>query len=137
MTKEEAKKYFPYIQAFAEGETIQMQVITDNGSKIVWQNVDDPNFHLGHIYRVKPKSKYRPFETREECWNEMLKHEPFGWVTDEDSSENFAINVVGESAISLYDDGEETYIHNYYNALESLEFIDGQPFGIKTDETDK
>lgn len=23
---------------------------------------------------------YRPFKTKEECWNEMLKHQPFGWV---------------------------------------------------------
>lgn len=23
---------------------------------------------------------YRPFKNQEECWNEMLKHEPFGWV---------------------------------------------------------
>lgn len=23
---------------------------------------------------------YRPFKDKEECWNEMLKHQPFGWT---------------------------------------------------------
>ena len=29
-------------------------------------------------YRIKPE--YRPFANAEECWCEMLKHKPFGWV---------------------------------------------------------
>ena len=23
---------------------------------------------------------YRPFKSQEECWNEMQKHQPFGWI---------------------------------------------------------
>ena len=127
MTREETKKYLPYIQAFAEGKTIQMQVITNNGSEIIWQDVNEPNFHLGHIYRVKPESTYRPFESKQECWNVMLKHEPFGWVTDE--AVNFTIGAVDNSAISLCGDGEERYC--YENAFVDFKFIDGTPFGIK------
>jgi hypothetical protein len=63
MTREDAKKYFPYIQAFAEGKIVQEQVVEVNGSEIVWENVIDPNFRTGHIYRVKPK--VRPFENEE------------------------------------------------------------------------
>ena len=135
MTIEETKKYLPYIQAFAEGKTIQMQVITNNGSKIIWEDVEDPNFHLGHIYRVKPESKYRPFETREECWNEMLKHEPFGWVTDGDI--NYCISIIDNSIIMVGDYDEYTWSRSYEHALKAFKFIDGQPFGFKIDETDK
>ena len=132
MTKEEAKKYLPYIQAFAEGKTIQIQVITNNGSEIEWKDVKDPNFHLGHIYRVKPKSKYRPFETEAECWKEMLKHTPFGWIE---------VHLTYKSIASvqekyLYLNGENSLRH-YSTLFRDATFADGQPFGIKTDETDK
>ena len=132
MTKEEAEKYLPYIQAFAEGETIQMLVITDNGSNIIWQNVDDPNFHLGHIYRVKPKSKYRPFETEAECWKEMLKHEPFGWIEVDLTYKSIAS--VQEKY--LYLNGENS-LRDYSTLFRDATFADGQSFGIKVDETDK
>ena len=26
--------------------------------------------------------EYRPFENIKECWEEMLKHQPFGWIID-------------------------------------------------------
>lgn len=33
------------------------------------------------IYRInKPGVNYRPFANEEECWQEMQKHQPFGWV---------------------------------------------------------
>lgn len=126
MTREETKKYFPYIQAFAEGKTIQMQVITNNGSEIKWKNVEDPNFHLGHIYRVKPEPKYRPFTSKEECWNEMLKHEPFGWITD--GIGNYNIRGIDNITVMSGD------YYDYTQAFKSLKFVDGQLFGIKVDE---
>ena len=126
MTKEEAKKYLPHIQAFAEGKTIQMQVIIDNDSEIIWEDVENPCFHLENIYRVKPEPKYRPFETEAECWKEMLKHEPFGWIEVDLTYKSIA-SVLEKY---LYLNGENSLRH-YSTLFRDATFADGQPFGIK------
>ena len=126
MTKGEARLFFPYIKALAEGKTIQKQIITENGARISWKNVDDPNFLTGGIYRIKPEPKYRPFETEAECWKEMLKHTPFGWIE---------VDVTYKSIASvqekyLYLNGENSLRH-YSTLFRDATFADGQPFGIK------
>lgn len=76
MTREEAKELLPIIQAFADGKTIEIY----DGE---WNTIpfEDPHFDCKpSCYRIKPEPKYRPFKTKEECWNEMLKHQPVGWL---------------------------------------------------------
>ena len=76
MTREEAKELLPIIQAFAEGKVIE---IFDD--EIGWVEKENPKFNLNpDFYRIKPVPKYRPFKTHGECWNEMLKHNQFGWI---------------------------------------------------------
>lgn len=76
MTREEARKAAEVMLAYANGEKIEAM---DFGGK--YNSAENPSFSWDKIkYRVKPKPTYRPFEDKEECWNEMLKHEPFGWV---------------------------------------------------------
>ena len=126
MTREETKKFLPIIQAFAEGKTIETYYYSDK----TWREANNPSFSLCFEYRVKPESKYCPFNSKEECWNEMQKHKPFAWVKDKRTGEMMAI-------ITFYkDDGYfNVYIGNnkylYDEALEQFTFIDGTPFGIK------
>ena len=76
MTREEGKEMLPIIQAFIEGKEIQ--VFDDEKG---WVETEYLIFNLSpNCYRIKPEQKYRPFKTREECWQEMQKHQPFGWV---------------------------------------------------------
>lgn len=74
-------------------------------------------------YRVKPEPKYRPFNEAEECWTEMLKHQPVGYIKDENDMYNI-VKIRGNSIIIGY---------TYYNYIEALgfTFMDGTPFGIK------
>lgn len=125
MTKEEAKKLLPIIQAFAEGKDIQIRNITDDG----WDDIDNDSMSFcakAEAYRIKPESMYRSFKTKEECWNEMLKHQPFGWVKSP-RGELFCIDKVFEEGI--------VYKHSSCHFNEYLEgqysFVDGTPFGIK------
>lgn len=76
MTREQAKELLPIIQAFVDGKTIEAR--TNSISK--WIETTTPKFDLLHEYRIKPGPKYRPFKNADECWQEMLKHQPFGWV---------------------------------------------------------
>ena len=78
MTRKEARELLPLIQAYAEGKTIQR--IDDKNE---WNDLCIVNFDFSpNKYRIKPEIKYRPFKTQEECWDEMLKHQPFGWVKE-------------------------------------------------------
>ena len=78
-----------------------------------------PNFNEEScLYCIKPEPKYRPFKSTEECWDEMQKHQPFGWMKTKSFPSEYHIN-----NISKYID-----FSNYFNVYT---FADGSPFGIK------
>lgn len=122
MTREEAKELLPIIKAWVEGKTLEYY----NDDIGEWQVVTKTVFINPNKYRIKPLPKYRPFKTQEECWNEMLKHQPFGWVKSP-RGELFCIDKVFEEGI--------VYKHSSCHFNEYLEgqysFVDGTPFGIK------
>ena len=130
MTREEAKDLLHIIQAFAEGKTIQF---LDGGK---WLDVYETDFHEStYKYRIKPEPKYRPFKTKEECWNEMIKHQPFGWLKSKKSGR---FSCIGE--VSGSDEFETVYIalstseslsRSSDSMFEQYTFADGTPFGIK------
>lgn len=85
MTREEAKKLLPLIQAFSEGKQIQwLKPDSDEWIDVVGgDNVDFEDLTEFNVaYRIKPETKYRPFANAQECIEEMQKHQPFGWVKD-------------------------------------------------------
>ena len=131
MTREEAKELMPVIKAFAEGKEIQYR-----NSFNEWIDIKK-NEGLSFIktpldYRIKPESKYRPFKAQEECWNEMLKHQPFGWLKSIRKQEKVHIGRVFEVkdfvliTLSINEgiNNNSSYFFNEYT------FADGTPFGI-------
>lgn len=77
MNRKEAAELLPIIKAFSEGKEIEGLY---KGTKSPWFKIKDMHFNEGIIFRIKSEPKYRPFKNAEECWQEMLKHQPFGWV---------------------------------------------------------
>lgn len=78
---------------------------------------------------------YRPFKTQEECWSEMLKHQPFGWVKYKSNGNN---TLIGNVYTDIYTDKEVAIAFSnssqFYSASEVFNnyvFTDGTPFGIK------
>ena len=125
MTREEAKELLPIIQAFAEGKVIQYRNNSNEWLDIGKNdNVGFTRFPLD--YRIKPEPKYRPFKTQEECWNEMLKHQPFGWVKEISCEMLYLINGISNESIVIMED-----INSFKEAMNIYEFKDGTPFGIK------
>ena len=114
MTREEVKEMLPVLQAFAEGKTIESRCI--KGDKSLWYDDEDPSFDDDFEYRIKPEQKYRPFADAEECWLEMQKHQPFGWV-------KYADKYISISAIDSN--------NNYEIDFDDYTFADGTPFGVK------
>ena len=121
MTREEAIELLPIIQAFAEGKTIQFLI----GGK--WTDIYETDFYQSSDkYRIKPEPEYRPFKTQEECWEEMLKHQPFGWVKESEILSLHLINSITNMSIVI---DENTL--TFQEAMNNYEFNDGTPFGIK------
>ena len=126
MNREQAKEILPIIQAFIDEKQIQHLYNK-------WEDIENLTSDLiinPELYRIKPEPKYHPFKDAEECWNEMQKHQPFGWIKSKDDStinkfmfidslENNAANICTSSDFS-YNKLAECYI-----------FADGTPFGIK------
>ena len=125
--KNEVQRLFPILEAIKEGKTIQFN---DSG---VWRDIDgcDEGFFLDTLigetykYRIKPEPKYRPFANAEECWQELLKHKPFGWVKDTESNEYLNVYCISNSASS---------IDLFGRMFKRCIFIDGSPYGIKVEE---
>ena len=126
MTREEARKAAEVMLAYANGEEIETLCFGE------YIPCEDPSFNWVDgksikNYRIKPKPRYRPFKTQEECWEEMLKHQPFGWVRSK------KCNALLWNVTSINKD-DITIICDYYKfhrAFECFEFTDGTPFGIK------
>ena len=130
MTKEDIKKFMPLMQAMLEGKTIQRH-LDDMG----WVYTDKIFVGDGvSLYRIKPEPKYRPFKTKEECWNEMQKHQPFGWLK---SKKNGSFCCIGEVSWSdAFRDVHITYstneslAHSTISVFNEYTFADGAPFGV-------
>lgn len=129
--KGEIQRLFPILEAIKECKTIQWN---DMG---VWCDIDgdDEGFVLDTLigkpdgYRIKPEQKYRPFKDAEECWAEMQKHQPFGWL----KSTLFKDLALVQRVTTLYVEINRDII-DYKDTLEKFTFANGTPFGVKVEE---
>ena len=134
MTREQAKELLPIIQAFAEGKTIQVK-----GPDNRWYDYEGKNCKLKFDSRVQDyciKPKYRPFKNAKECWQEMQKHQPFGWVKNIEFEKYFLIDEV----TSIFSDAQihiSAYEGKNWNSFSTVfynnTFADGTPFGVKVE----
>ena len=134
MTIEEIKRRAELYSALAEGKTIQVQNPDDKWVDIKPEKL---NYIPDNIkFRIKSEPKYRPFRTKEECWNEMQKHKLFGWITNK--SQYLLIACVRQWNIKCIPyTGSGVLYNRTLTFAETLEqgftFADGTPFGIKED----
>ena len=129
MTRDEAKEAAMVMLAYANGEQVQVQL--SDGSWIDFPI--NPIFDWQHVnYRIKPKPepKYRPFKTQEECWEEMLKHNPFGWIKSKATDRLYNISSIYKDK-GFYKIAIEDFILTLSDLFDSFVFIDRTPFGIK------
>ena len=133
MTREEAKEMLPIIQAWADGKIIQVR------EKGRWVELCIDDFTRSpDMYRIKPEPKYRPFKSQEECWNEMLRHQPIGWVKSKKSGAFYSIGSVLWD--KEFDDVFVTFAcdgmlgRSSKSMFEDFTFSDGTPFGIREEQ---
>ena len=128
MTREEAKQLLPIIQAFAEGKAIESRCI--KGDKSLWYDDEEPSFDNDLEYRIKPDTTYRPFKDAEECWQELLKHKPFGYTYDRFNGIRDCITKVATTGVSY----DSPTVISFEEIFDKFVFADGVPFGIKVEQ---
>ena len=130
MNRNQAKEFYPNLQAYAEGRVIECRTKPSfiEGSDVPndWTEMKEIEFWNNTEYRVKPKQKYRPFRDAEECLQEMKKHQPFGWVKSTLFKDFTLVKIVTTLYFEINRD-----IINYKDSLEKFTFSDGTPFGVK------
>ena len=137
MDRNQAKEFYPILQVFAEGKVIECRTKPSAVKGISvpndWTEIKEIGYWDNIEYRIKPEPKYRPFKDAEECWQEMLKHQPFGVVKDKyfanyQTHRAFTCLVTNGCHFRGYED--ETFENSFKNLL----FADGTPFGVKVEK---
>ena len=125
MTREEAKRRAELYSALAKGKSVQVQGIDGSWVDV---DIDKLNYFIETpIFRIKPEPKYRPFKNQEECWNEMLKHQPLGWLRSKRIKDIYQLITIRNHEIRIFAD----LPLRFSRAYREYEFLDGSPFGIK------
>ena len=115
MTRDDAEKLLSIIKAYSESRKIQF--FNDKE----WVDREILSFDVEiYRYRIKSKTKYRPFKNAEECLEEIQKHQPIGWIKN-DKGSYFSLSFIDNTT-------DLEYQFNRYK------FVDGEPFGIKEEE---
>lgn len=136
MDRNQAKEFYPILQAYAEGKVIESRTkpSTVKGTDVPndWTEMKEIGFWNNTEYRIKPESKYRSFKDTKECWQEMQKHQPFGWIKGKEGEHHSLIT-------SIITDEEEVDINGISGfvldeIMEHYTFVDGLPFGVKVEE---
>ena len=134
MDRNQAKEFYPILQAYAEGKVIECRTkqsaIKGIDTPNKWTEIEDIVFWNNTEYRIKPESKYRPFASAEECWQEMLKHQPFGYTYDRFNNIRDCITKVATTGVS-YD--SPIVVISFEEVFDRFVFADGVPFGIKVE----
>lgn len=130
-------KVMPILQALAEGKIIQfaatykewVDLDGDKDGLLLETLINNPK-----SFRVKPEPKFRPFKDAEECWQEMLKHQPFGWLMSQNGEVNSLIIFIDNEGIVIGDRNNGVIGFVTATDLFKIKFADGTPFGVKVEE---
>lgn len=137
MNRNQAKEFYPFLQAFAEGKIIETKrkqsAVKGTSVPNNWTEMKEIEYWNNIEYRIKQQSeaKFRPFNTEEECWQEIRKHEPFIKYKVIESSKDVYLIIQ-----RIKTDGIETDVErlDFETAFEWFTFADGVPFGVKVEE---
>lgn len=141
MDRNQAKEFYPILQAYAEGKIIETRrkPTADNNGVTKdgwfefndWAEMKELEYWVNVDYRIKPEPKYRPFANVEECWTEMKRHQQFGWLKDKKDGYYVLITAVDNGDyMSL--SGNSGW--SFYSLMKEYTFADGTPFGAKMEE---
>lgn len=113
------------MKAYENGKTIERKRFDGTEWESIVYVEDFPFDFASYDYRIKPVSKYRPYNSVDEAFNEAKKHE--FWTKE--ISTGYIINVG-----AFVENFEDIYINGYNqnNFLDNFVWLDdGSPCGVK------
>lgn len=135
MDRNQAKEFYPILQAYAEGKVIETRTdpstLKRKDTPKDWTEMKEIEYWNNTEYRIKPEPAYRPFNDAEECWAEMQKHQPFGFTKFKNAKSGYYMVTFIASGATV---GMNNIPFSYENMFDSYTFADGTPFGIKDEE---
>lgn len=121
------------LQAYAEGKVIETRtdpsVLKRKDTPNEWTEMKEIEYWNNVEYRIKPEPKFRPFKDAEECWAEMQKHQPFGWLK---SKENGYYSFITMLNYRFRLNGYNGW--RFEDTINKFTFADGTTFGVKEDK---
>ena len=139
--RERVKELLPLFNAFADGKVIEGRAVgltdwhvTDVMSVCFFENAK-MEYRIKEVpeYAIKSEPSHRPFVSQDECWNEMLRHQPFGWVVCHESGSRVNLHIVDDDGVGFSVDGVYANIKKFSFMFENYSFDDGTPFGVRLD----
>lgn len=117
------------ISAYKEGKALQFYTSYGEFKDVSAEEFDIEKWYKKpKKFRIKSESKYRPFKDAKECWQEMLKHQPFGWVVGRRNGVMYLIRSLEYASVYT------SIQYSFKDAFDKLAFADLVPFGVKIDE---
>ena len=121
MNRLQAKKIWPIIKAFAEGKQIEIKPKVRGSYWDILETVDIQYIDFKkYDLRIKPELNCRPFASANECFEEMQKHKPLGWVKHKNKDIYSICGLIQDDL-------------NFEYSFKEYIFADGKPFGIVED----
>lgn len=136
MNRNQAKEFYPILQAYAEGRVIECRTKPSALSKSwqdmnEWTEMKELEYWVNVEYRIKPEPKYRPFKDAKECWAEMQKHQPVGFMKFKDTESGYYMLTSIARGVGV---GINDSLFSYDRVFDDYTFADGLPFGVKVEE---
>lgn len=101
-------------------------VITCASNMEYFKNHKNKEITSEELLSIQITELYRPFKNQKECWDEMLKHQPFGYIRYRVS--NNIENII--SMTNMFIKLNNGWL-DFEKALKTIKFLDDKPFGIK------
>ena len=113
------------IKAYEDGKTIERRAFFTSA----WKSIDIENYQFNfseYEYRIKQVTKYRPYESVDEAFNDAEKHG--FWVKSKDKHSLFFIDIFEAAG-----NGDIYVGHCHVGAFieKFIWFDDGSPCGVK------
>lgn len=136
MNRNQAKEFYPILQAFAEGRVIECRTkpsaIEDENVPNEWAEINVIEFNHNKEYRIKPnlepESEYRPFKDAIECWTEMRKHKPFSILKDKKDGHRIQISSISDGINSISSSQIQIFV-----VILNIEWLLRQPRDLERD----
>lgn len=127
MDRNQAKEFYPILQAYAEGRVIECRTkpsaIEDENVPNEWAEIKVIEFNGNKEYRIKPnlepESEYRPFKDAIECWTEMRKHKPFSILKDKKDGHRIQISSISDGINSISSSPDSNFCCDFKYRMDS------------------